>query len=636
MKVESLKLENFKCFKDFKLNFKKPINLIFGENATGKSTIAQAVELALSGKLNGVSSDFRTRHFLVKQGEDNFTLSLKLDGLEVIQKTDPKESTRPDSVFNHLKTDRETLTALLDTRNFLNLHPDEKKRIIFDLLDLKVDQSNIRRKLKSWLKEQLGVMRKYQVSPDEDLISLLDSPPKSLEEAYSQAFEERKLIKREIKALGEIPEVPESITSEKIETEIEQYEKELASFYSKIGEYQGIAEGEKRQIEREIKEVSAEILRLEPEVKSFNQEAETERLSRLENDLKDTLKEIQSLKEELDFFQREMGELQAKREGEEKLKGRLKEFQGRCPLFDEPIECKTEAVLNAVSTLISTANEKSEVDKEISALEKKISKKRKHLQEKEDTISTLKGAISNCKSGLFRFEETRKKIAELKEKRSKLSAVLSSLNEAKLREKEEIKTEIYNLESEIKRKRDLLSTLKKLEKKKSLKERLNKLEVLTLAFSPKGIMESLLNGATSELLSSANQLMNEISGGRYTIEIDIQDGFHIYLCDHKKKAKTEVSHASSSERFRVGIVLQAVLSEISGLRFMVIDGVDILDQANKGFFFRFLRMIAERFDQVIALCTIGQHPPKDPNLPEVDFFVIEDGRVKKLAMSNEC
>lgn len=54
MHISKIHIENFKSFKgSFKLSLDKGINIIVGENEAGKSTIIEAIHLALSGLLNG-------------------------------------------------------------------------------------------------------------------------------------------------------------------------------------------------------------------------------------------------------------------------------------------------------------------------------------------------------------------------------------------------------------------------------------------------------------------------------------------------------------------------------------------------------------------------------------------------------
>lgn len=53
IKVEKLKIQNYKCFRDFSVEFNDGVSIIVGNNEEGKSTILEALQLALSGMLNG-------------------------------------------------------------------------------------------------------------------------------------------------------------------------------------------------------------------------------------------------------------------------------------------------------------------------------------------------------------------------------------------------------------------------------------------------------------------------------------------------------------------------------------------------------------------------------------------------------
>ncbi len=165
-----------------------------------------------------------------------------------------------------MKTSRETLGALLETTGFLNLHPDEKKRILFDLLpDLKVDGSNMARHLATWLKARPEMLAKHDITPDEDLLGMLASPA-TLEEAYDQAYEERRIARRELKIMGDSPRfgdtlrqgVPLGLTREQLETSLTRKREELSSLHVAIGETKGMAEGERRQIKRELESMARE------------------------------------------------------------------------------------------------------------------------------------------------------------------------------------------------------------------------------------------------------------------------------------------------------------------------------------------------------------------------------------------
>ena len=54
MFIKKLIIENFKCFEgSFPLELKKDINILVGDNEAGKSTILEAIHLALSGWIYG-------------------------------------------------------------------------------------------------------------------------------------------------------------------------------------------------------------------------------------------------------------------------------------------------------------------------------------------------------------------------------------------------------------------------------------------------------------------------------------------------------------------------------------------------------------------------------------------------------
>lgn len=53
MHINKLKIFNFKCFEEFTLDLNEGLNILVGDNESGKSTILEAVHLALSGLLNG-------------------------------------------------------------------------------------------------------------------------------------------------------------------------------------------------------------------------------------------------------------------------------------------------------------------------------------------------------------------------------------------------------------------------------------------------------------------------------------------------------------------------------------------------------------------------------------------------------
>jgi putative ATP-dependent endonuclease of the OLD family len=79
MYINKITIENFKCFKgQFSLNLNKGLNILVGNNETGKSTVLEAIHLALSGLLNG-------KYFKLQLTQDIFNNDIKNGYLESLK-----------------------------------------------------------------------------------------------------------------------------------------------------------------------------------------------------------------------------------------------------------------------------------------------------------------------------------------------------------------------------------------------------------------------------------------------------------------------------------------------------------------------------------------------------------------------
>lgn len=87
MYIKKLKAKNLKKYKTLEVNFNDNINLLIGENESGKSTILQAIDLLLSGSRNRVESigleylfnkDVIKEFFKTKKYEDLPTLEVEI------------------------------------------------------------------------------------------------------------------------------------------------------------------------------------------------------------------------------------------------------------------------------------------------------------------------------------------------------------------------------------------------------------------------------------------------------------------------------------------------------------------------------------------------------------------------------
>lgn len=79
MFISKVTIENFKCFKGtFEVELEDGVNIIVGDNASGKTTILEAIHLALTGTINGRPIGYEMSQYLFnKEIEKNYIESFK-------------------------------------------------------------------------------------------------------------------------------------------------------------------------------------------------------------------------------------------------------------------------------------------------------------------------------------------------------------------------------------------------------------------------------------------------------------------------------------------------------------------------------------------------------------------------------
>jgi len=81
--IKKVNISNYKCFESFSIEFNKCVNILVGNNEAGKSTILEAIHLALTGSLNGKPLRTELSQYLFNQN----AVDRYLSGIEA--KTNP-------------------------------------------------------------------------------------------------------------------------------------------------------------------------------------------------------------------------------------------------------------------------------------------------------------------------------------------------------------------------------------------------------------------------------------------------------------------------------------------------------------------------------------------------------------------
>lgn len=143
MRLTNLRLRNFRSYEAMDLDFTANRTLIIGENGVGKSTIADAIALVLTGRCRGVNGKGEGQKDLIRGTADEAEISLTIEGLGTVTRTIHRvhgaNSTMPvDHIMGALQTTDAYTQAAIYGSAFFEMGHAEAKALLLRLLDVTV------------------------------------------------------------------------------------------------------------------------------------------------------------------------------------------------------------------------------------------------------------------------------------------------------------------------------------------------------------------------------------------------------------------------------------------------------------------------------------------------------------------
>lgn len=131
-------------------------------------------------------------------------------------------------------------------------------------------------------------------------------------------------------------------------------------------------------------------------------------------------------------------------------------------------------------------------------------------------------------------------------------------------------------------------------------------ERLCKALGPKGIRARAIAGPLEELELGINSRLHEYSPG-HRVELTSKEGFDLRVYGPGNADRPlPIKGLSTSERLRVGVALQDALCHLTGLRFLLIDNMDMLDADNEWRLFATLEGMAADYDSIVVIATMDE------------------------------
>lgn len=195
MRLRRLELQGFRNYGHLVLDFPEGRTLFLGENGTGKSTIIDAIQWALTGQCRGVDGKGAGQNNLIKLGHDSTTVTAVIDKLGPVSRTisrggSASSSMPPDVVLAKLDATPGMMAVVLSGRLFFTQHHAEAKAMLMQVLNVTIPKAKL---------------------PGIDLPDTVEFVDLAyLEQLYDQAFRERAAAKSGLAGVF-VPEPPKVV-----------------------------------------------------------------------------------------------------------------------------------------------------------------------------------------------------------------------------------------------------------------------------------------------------------------------------------------------------------------------------------------------------------------------------------------
>lgn len=137
MHIETIKVKNFQGVSNVALDVHQPILFIAGFNGAGKSSLRDAIRIALTGAASRVTlkKDYKA---MIKEGTKKS---------EIVVGTDEGAYTYLLPQAKGVHSDSEYLPLCIDSASFCEMKPEERRKVLFDLTGCKASKDKVRQML---------------------------------------------------------------------------------------------------------------------------------------------------------------------------------------------------------------------------------------------------------------------------------------------------------------------------------------------------------------------------------------------------------------------------------------------------------------------------------------------------------
>jgi tetratricopeptide (TPR) repeat protein len=580
MKITAIQTSNFLGARAVDVKLTKPVALFAGKNGAGKSSVQEAVRMALTGETVrvGLKKDFGA---LVSEGQES--------GFVELQGTDEGQDFTASMVLpagKGLHSTDEAVPFVLDAQRFARLDPNDRRAFLFGLMGLKTDGPAVRERL---LAKGCDAAKIDAVAPF--LRAGFDAAQKEAQGKARECKASWKTITGgeaygSVKAVSWQAAKPEVKADElaQARADLAAVENEIETETKRLGELQGRA--------RQVAEQQTKLNGLRQQAGMYARYAD--KLERDEAGLK---------------------ELEAKVEAT-RAKAGMKPEQNTAPhpcphcggmllIHDGQLEVWEEETLPRYDA--EAASALPEYERALKLMQSAVSNSKRDLEAADTAARTLKALEDEAgepDDGADHIGALEQRIAAIKHHRGNHQSAIRLIEEAERRAAE---------------------ADEKTARASALHLDVQAWEAIADALAPSGIPGEML----AEALEPINERLAMSSNTSEWLRINVGRDMDIFSAEEGAQPRA-YALLSESEKWRADAMIAEAIAHLSGVRLLVLDRFDVLDLKGREDLLFWLDELAwaGAIDTALIFGTLKALPAQ---LPEtVEAFWIENGVVGQM------
>lgn len=625
MFIKSLRIADFRSIEETSATL-EPLTIVRGLNHQGKSSIAQAIETALTGRNDTTDAQGRGANDNIRAGAKkaaiDLTLRTKQGDVAFGVTYGPNRTGRqrtsenPDSFIKWLEGNQDRLSCSVNSEYFVSQKAEDQKSILASLVlpntyDFPADK-------RALAERYFG----------KDACDWKSNPLRIIDSLYDKAFEARKVSNAELKAIR-IPELPAVRPSQSAAslretlTELRRQAAVLAAAHSGGGE--------------EIGRLKAQLEAAEQRLKDANADAEDVRSSLTDVDADvltgPSLKTHEAIAAKRKVFNSlgdQAGEIARQIEDQNTFIQVLRDLleDKKCPTCLQPIgeDFINAKVKEAQATISSMGAKQREVMQSQKALGD-IGESERMLEAHRDASGKKTSYQRELADFVAKVSSEQESVRRLKQQIATAQQVEAS-KPADGHELRRTHTEIAELEAQLDpaTRYETIQVENKaaLERKDELARKLNALEDLVAYFGKDGVKAKLIKAHIEEFQQTANTVL-KVWG--YQAELSIEPySFTV----HNGKASLSLKQLSGSERLMFGVALQTAIAHHGKIKMVVIDKADTFLGDERKRLYSCLGQLIEGGYLEQAIVMVSDDRTDAPQRAGVVFYTAQAGKLVKL------